>query len=380
MLRDGQAGVKCGGDGSAGHDGLIGEVKLGASLGGEGHHVALLDSPGAERDSDFADGRGVLAPSPTPVSSTALRLLQSDAIGMLRGGGFQHRPDCAGAHFVWFVHNGAPRAPCALRTMLPCARMSFGRELDLAKKTARRAAELALGYQAAGLRPEYKADQSPVTSADRACEKLIAAALEEAFPEDGILGEEGARKESSSGRRWVIDPIDGTRDFIRGGPLWCVMIGLEEGDEVKAGVVYLPMLQNTCWASRGEGAYRNGVRMRSSGVTSMREAVLCPNGLNRAEGTAYGDAVLTWAASAWSVRVLGGTPDAMMVAAGEADLWIEPQVAPWDLAAPQVILEEAGAAFFDFKGVRTIHRGTAVGCAKGLEAKVREMFAGLRQD
>ncbi len=255
--------------------------------------------------------------------------------------------------------------------------MSYGRELDVAKRTARRAAELALGYQAAGVRAEYKTDNTPVTSADRACEKLIAAAMEEAFPEDGILGEEGARKEGTSGRRWIIDPIDGTRDFIRGLPLWCVMIGLEEGEEVKAGVVYLPMLQYTCWAARGEGAYRNGVRMRSSSVTKMSEAVLCPSGLHRAHGTPYGDALLKWASTAWSVRVLGGTPDAMMVAAGEADVWIEPQVAPWDLAAPQVILEEAGAAFFTFKGERSIHKGSAVGCAKGLEEEVRGMFAGL---
>jgi fructose-1,6-bisphosphatase/inositol monophosphatase family enzyme len=74
---------------------------------------------------------------------------------------------------------------------------------------------------------------------------------------------------------------------------------------------------------------------------------------------------------------MGGTPDAMMVAAGEADVWIEPQVAPWDLAAPQVILEEAGARFFDFKGERSIHRGSAIGCAPGLEGEVRRFFAGL---
>ena len=252
--------------------------------------------------------------------------------------------------------------------------MSFGKELDLARRTARRAAELAMGYQAAGLRTDYKSDHSPVTSADRACERLIAAALEEAFPEDGLLGEEGASKESRNGRRWIIDPIDGTRDFIRGLPLWCVMIALEEDGEVKAGVVHLPMLGHTCWASRGDGAFRNGVRIRASSVASIAEAVLCPNGLNRASGTPYGKALLEWAASAWSVRCLGGTPDAMMVAAGEADVWIEPQVAPWDLAAPQVILEEAGAAFFDFQGERTIHSGSAVGCAPGLASDVKTFF------
>jgi histidinol phosphatase-like enzyme (inositol monophosphatase family) len=255
--------------------------------------------------------------------------------------------------------------------------MAFGKELDMARRTARRAAELALGYQAAGLRVEYKADRSPVTPADRACEKLIAAALEEAFPEDGILGEEGAQKESRSGRRWIVDPIDGTRDFIRGVPLWAVLIALEQDGEVQAGVVHLPMLQQTCWASRGDGAFRNGVRMRASGATSRAEAVLCPQGLNRMSGTPLGAALLDWAAGFWAVHCLGGTPDAMMVAAGEAEVWIEPHVAVWDLAAPQVILEEAGAALFDFQGTRTVQGGSAVGCAPGLSSEVKAFFSGI---
>jgi len=255
--------------------------------------------------------------------------------------------------------------------------MSFGKELDLARRTARRAAELALGYQAAGLRTEYKADSSPVTSADRACEKLIAAAIEEAFPEDGVLGEEGAGKESRNGRRWIIDPIDGTRDFIRGVPLWCVMIALEEHGEVKAGVVHLPMLGQTCWASRGDGAFRNGVRLHASKVTSIADAVLCPNSLNRLSGTPLGGALIDWAAGFWAVHCLGGTPDAMMVAGGEADVWIEPQLAAWDLAAPQVILEEAGAVVFDFRGERTGHGGSAIGCAPGLVTEVKAFFSGI---
>lgn len=249
--------------------------------------------------------------------------------------------------------------------------MSFARETEVARGAARQAAALAMGYQAAGLRPQYKPDNSPVTVADRECERLIARLLEEAFPEDGLLGEEGARKDSSNGRRWIIDPIDGTRDFIRGLPLWCVMIALEEHGEVQAGVVHLPVLGQTCWAWRGGGAFRNGVRLKASAVSEARDAVLCLNGLNRMSGQLDLARMLEWAVEFWAVRSLGGTPDAMLVAAGEADIWVEPHVAVWDLAAPQVILEEAGAIFFDVRGERTIHGGSGIACAPGLERMVR---------
>ena len=109
--------------------------------------------------------------------------------------------------------------------------MSFGRELEVARAVAVRSAELAIRHQAAGLKPEAKADDSPVTIADRECERLIAGVLTEAFPDDGILGEEGAKKESRNGRRWILDPIDGTRDFVRGNPFWAVLIGLERSEE-----------------------------------------------------------------------------------------------------------------------------------------------------
>lgn len=129
--------------------------------------------------------------------------------------------------------------------------MAFETELEVARKAADVAATLALSYQKKGVQAEVKPDASPVTVADKECEKLIARVLEEAFPDDGILGEEGSRKESKSGRRWIIDPIDGTRDFLRGNPLWSVLIALEDGGETMAGVVHLPILGQTCWGSRG---------------------------------------------------------------------------------------------------------------------------------
>ena len=249
--------------------------------------------------------------------------------------------------------------------------MSFDREIELARKIAMRSAELALRLQSSGLRAETKSDDSPVTNADRECERLLAASIEEAFPGDGILGEEGSRKESRSGRRWILDPIDGTRDFLRGNPLWSVLIGLEDRGEVMAGVVHLPLLGQTCWASRGEGAFRNGTALAVSKIADPSLAVLSVNSLNRIREMPFSRDLIEWAGRFWACRCLGGTPDAIMVAAGEADVWIEPKVREWDLAAVQVILEEAGARFFSFSGARTIYEKNAVACTPGLEAEVR---------
>jgi histidinol-phosphatase len=255
--------------------------------------------------------------------------------------------------------------------MLPCQQMHLEREIEVARAAAARSAELALRLQAAGVRTEAKADESPVTNADRECERFICGALEEAFPEDGILGEEGARKPSRSGRRWIVDPIDGTRDFVRGNFLWSVLIGLEAEGEVVAGVAHLPLLGQTCWASRGNGAFRNDARLLVSAIADANRAVLSVNSLNRIHGMSFAPRLIEWSAQFWAYRCLGGTPDAIMVAAGEAEVWIEPKVAEWDLAAVQVILEEAGAVFFDLHGERTIYGGSAVACTPGLEREVR---------
>lgn len=252
--------------------------------------------------------------------------------------------------------------------------MKFGREIAIARQAAVRSAALAIRHQTAGVRAESKADESPVTIADRECEKLIASMLEEAFPEDGMLGEEGARKVSKSGRTWIIDPIDGTRDFVRQNPLWSVLIGLEEAGEVIAGVAHLPMLSQTCWASRGSGAFRNDRRLQASSISDPTLGVLSVNSLNRIGGLPFAQTIVPWSQQFWAHRCLGGTPDAVMLAAGEIDVWIEPKVAPWDLAAVQVILEEAGAVFFAFNGARSIHEGSAIACTPGLEQHVREYF------
>src|SRR5579875_2403414 len=118
--------------------------------------------------------------------------------------------------------------------------MAFEREVEAAKLMAQEAGALALDFQRRGVTAELKPDESPVTAADRACEKLIVEQIAREFPDDGVLGEEGANRDSRNGRKWIIDPIDGTKDFVRGIPLWSVLIGLEQNGEIVAGAAYSP--------------------------------------------------------------------------------------------------------------------------------------------
>src|ERR1700760_150817 len=118
--------------------------------------------------------------------------------------------------------------------------MAFEQEIEVAKQLAREAGELALAFQQKGVTAETKYDESPVTAADRACEKMIVETISREFPEDGVLGEEGANREARNGRKWIIDPIDGTRDFVRNIPLWAVLIGFEVDGEVVAGAAHSP--------------------------------------------------------------------------------------------------------------------------------------------
>src|SRR3990172_5832337 len=152
--------------------------------------------------------------------------------------------------------------------------MRFEKELDISRKIAAESGRQAVEHQARGFESETKADLSPVTTADRANEELICRRLEEAFPDDGVLGEEGAVRESRSGHRWLIDPIDGTRDFVRGIPTWGVMLALEADGEVVAGACNLAALGELYSAARGLGAFRNDARIHAAAAKTRDQAVV----------------------------------------------------------------------------------------------------------
>jgi histidinol phosphatase-like enzyme (inositol monophosphatase family) len=260
--------------------------------------------------------------------------------------------------------------------------MAYQKELAIGAEVARKAGDLALrigegGVFGVNLAIESKADESPVTIADRECEKLIVAELQTAFPEDGLLGEEGASRESSNGRKWIIDPIDGTRDFIRGTRAWSVLIGLEEHGSVVAGFAYFPATGEMFSAARGEGAFWDGKRVTASGIRKKSDALLCCNGLGYMHRYPFAPELLDWISEFWTVRSMGGCLDAMLVATGRADAWMESQAKPWDLAPLKIIAEEAGCATFDFNGNDTIYGGNYVICVPALADEIRS-FVGKR--
>jgi len=250
----------------------------------------------------------------------------------------------------------------------------WSRELELATEAAKAAAELALNLQP-NVVAETKPDKSPVTQADRECELLIAQKLHETFPNDAILGEEGANLDGTSGRRWIIDPIDGTRDYLRGNPLWANLIALESGGDIVVGVVNLPVLGKLYSANRGGGAHCNGSLIHASSKMLVQESVLCINGYDKVAKTPFRSGLLEWMARFWAVRGLGGAADAMLVASGKAEIWIEPSASPWDFAPHKVILEEAGARYLNADGGSSIYAGNCIGCAPGLEQEVRRFLA-----
>lgn len=251
--------------------------------------------------------------------------------------------------------------------------MAWSRELEVATQAARKASEVAQKMQS-GITAEWKPDHSPVTAADRECERLIAGILSDAFPDDGILGEEGARSESRSGRTWIIDPIDGTRDYLRGNALWANLIALEADGEVMAGIVNLPMLGNLYAASRGGGAFRDHSPIHASAKNTVEESVVCFNQFNRMDRIPFKAQLEDWMKRCWALRGLGGAADAMMVASGQAELWLEPRAAAWDFAPLKVIAEEAGARFLNFDGGASIRAGNALIYAPGLENEVQRML------
>ncbi len=259
-----------------------------------------------------------------------------------------------------------------LKTVL----MPFEKEMEVARRIAEQAGRLAVENYARGFETETKADDSPVTSADRANEKLISRLLEEAFPDDGLLGEEGATREARSGRRWIIDPIDGTRNYMRGMPTWGAMLALEAEGNIVAGACNLAALGELYSAAAGAGAYMNGRRIHCSTARSTHQAILCFSGFDKILKRGFGDRLLPWLEHYWSVRSMGGCPDAMYVSSGRADVWMSMEAKPWDLAPLKIIAEEAGASFFNLNGKTSVYGGDCVISSPALENDVRR-FLGL---
>jgi len=219
-------------------------------------------------------------------------------------------------------------------------------------------------FRAQDLRVESKPDLTPVTDADRTVEEAIRSTLKRARPRDAITGEEYG--ESGHGpRRWVIDPIDGTKNFVRGVPVWATLIALMDGEDVVAGVCSAPALGRRWWAAVGTGAYTGkslaaASRLAVSKVTELTDASLSYSSYQGWEDRGCGYAFLDLTKTVWRSRAYGDFWSYTLVAEGAVDVACEPEVNLYDLAAVAIIVEEAGGRFTDIAGNRGPGGGSAV--------------------
>ncbi|MCS7161001.1 MAG: inositol monophosphatase family protein [Gemmatales bacterium] len=224
-------------------------------------------------------------------------------------------------------------------------------------QAAEHAARLALRYYDQGDLPvEWKSNLSPVTVADREAEIALREALLTRFPQDGFWGEEFGQQPGSSGYRWIIDPIDGTRNFVRGIPLWGTLVALEYRGEPIAGVVVFPALGLVYRALRGDGAFRNERPIRVSAVKQLAEGMLFYSGASWFLASGCREAFVQMCLRSQRQRGFGDCYGFALIAQGSGEAMIDYGVHPWDVAAIVPIVEEAGGQFTDWSGQRTFLR------------------------
>lgn len=261
-----------------------------------------------------------------------------------------------------------PHSPAAFLDLLP--RLHFALEI------AAEVSPLILRYyQSPDLAVERKGDRSPVTEADKGAELMIRSRLAEVFPNDAILGEEFPSVEGTSGFRWIIDPIDGTKSFIHGVPLFGTLIGVEFESRCVIGVVRFPALQEVVYAAQGHGAWwqigdEPPRRARVSSAKSLAESTFCHTNPARWLTTGQQQTFEKLCTSAQLARGWGDCFGHMLVATGRADVMIDPAMNAWDAAALLPIIEEAGGHFLDWSGHASIYSGNGLSVTPGLKDEV----------
>jgi myo-inositol-1(or 4)-monophosphatase len=245
-------------------------------------------------------------------------------------------------------------------------------------ETAYLAGRTALAYYQTGLQPVFKPDDTPVTVADRQAEALIRGRIEERWPGHAILGEEyGVSDTGQASHRWIIDPIDGTKSFLQGVPLFAVLIGLEIEGVVRAGCAYFPALDEMLAAAESMGCWWNGRRAHVSQQTDLSRAVVAYTSQSNFPRAGRQAAWERIQAATYLRRGWGDAYGYLLVATGRADLMLDPLMNPWDAGPFPAILSEAGGYFGDWSGNSTIYAGEALATTTTLLPSV---LALLRSD
>lgn len=252
--------------------------------------------------------------------------------------------------------------------------MSAGKNLEelhqFAVDIAWEAGRGTLAYFETGVVAEQKGDGTPVTKADREAEALLRRRIRARYPNDGLIGEEYGEEKGSSGRTWILDPIDGTKSFVHGVPLYSLLIGLTIDDEPQVGVIFLPALSEMCSARRGGGCFVNGRRAQVASGKKLAEATICSSDVPLDPA----DPVHQLFRAARLRRTWGDAYGYLLVASGRADLIVDPRLSIWDLAALIPILEEAGGRITDFEGQRGLQGKSALAANPALQEEALDLL------
>jgi histidinol-phosphatase len=244
-------------------------------------------------------------------------------------------------------------------------------------------------FRAEDLVVETKPDLTPVSEADRAVEQALREHLASSRPQDTVFGEEYGEADQGEGttphpppRRWIVDPIDGTKGYVRRMQVWATLLALESEGEMVVGVVSAPAMGRRWWAARGAGAFTTDVAggeprpIRASGITELEDAQMCFGGFEEWRQTRRLEVLLALSEMCWRTRGYGDFWQYMLVAEGAAEIALDPAVALWDVAAPMVIVEEAGGRFTDFGGSATAAGGDGIGSNGLVHEAARRILAG----
>lgn len=238
------------------------------------------------------------------------------------------------------------------------------KELSFALSVARQAGDIALEHFKGGIEAVMKSDNTPVTAADRQCERLIREAISREFPDDDILGEEeGETRGAVAGqgaRKWIIDPIDGTYNYARQVPVFSTLLALEQDNEIVLGVVHAPAMGETFWAQKGCGAFKNGQPIAVSTIGDIEKSQFDFGAPSRILEEGFWGGLQRIVAVTYRQRAFGDYLNFAQVFEGKAEAALEIGVKPWDLAPMKIIAEEAGGRYADLAGGASIYTGSCL--------------------
>lgn len=249
--------------------------------------------------------------------------------------------------------------------------------LEAVQEAARIAGGVALRRYRTALEVRSKSDGSPVTIADHEAEVAVREWITRCFPEDGIQGEELGIVRPHAVRRWVVDPIDGTKTFVRGVPLWGTLVAVVEQTQVLAGAAFFPAIDEIIAAANGEGTWWNGSRCAVSVVDRLDRATVLTTDEKFSDSDARRTAWRRMSEAAEVSRTWGDCYGYLLVATGRAEVMVDPVMAAWDSAAFLPIIEEAGGVFTDWSGTRTAFGGSAIATNAALATETRALIHSL---